>query len=182
MPFEIFKLREACQSFVNKLRTTEEVFHMHSDVEVIVRDKSGNLKSHSIQKNLRTNGGADFWNTQLFGASGINGQAKTAGYMAITTNATAASATDTTLTSEETTNGLARTAQLTPTHSAGATSSVFTNTFTYTGGSSKAIAKVGLFNDTFANGGTLVLETVLASTGTVNANGDTITITWTINY
>ncbi|VVB52213.1 Uncharacterised protein [uncultured archaeon] len=180
--FDKFHFFEACSAFTRKLRGVEDSFRMHSTVEVTVRDKNGKVKSHSVQKNLRTNGGADFWNTQLFAVSGINGQAKTAGYMAITTDATAAAATDTTLASEETTNGLARTAQLTPTHSAGATSSVFSNTFTYTGSSSKVIAKVGLFNDTHANGGTLVLETVLASTATVNANGDTITITWTINY
>lgn len=180
--FDTFHFKEAIAAVSRKLRGINDNFHMHSDVEVTVRGRDGRVKSHSLQKNLRTNGGADFWNTQLFGVSGINGQAKTAGYMAITTDATAAAATDTVLASEETTNGLARTAQLTPTHGAGATSSVFTNTYTYTGSSSKVIAKIGLFNDTHANGGTLVLETVLASTGTVNANGDTITITWTINY
>lgn len=178
---DIFKFKDAVGAFTRALRGVSDGFKMHSDVEVTVRDKNGNIKSHSIQKNLRTNGGADFWNTQLF-STAPNAGTKTANYLAITTDATAASATDTTLASEETTNGLARTGQLTVSHSASASSSSFSNTFTYTGSSSKAIAKVGLFNDTHANGGTLVLETVLASTGTVNANGDTITITWTINY
>jgi hypothetical protein len=175
-----FDFYDRVLSCVGLQRQTSDSFCLHSDIEVTVRDKYGSLKSHSFQHNLRTNGGADFWNTQLFGTSGINGQTATAGYMALTTDATAPAATDTTLTSEETTNGLARSAQLTPTHSAGATSSVFTKTFTYTGSTSKVIAKVGLFNASSA--GTMVLETLLSSTGTVNANGDTITITWTINY
>ncbi len=177
-----FRFGEKISAFIRRFRGLDDNFRMHSDVEVTVRDCFGNIKSHSVQKNLRTNGGANFWNQQLFGVSGIQGQTNTASYMAITTDGTAAGATDTTLASEETTNGLARTGQLTVTHTSNATSSVFTNTFIYGGSSPKVIAKVGLFNDTHANVGTLVLETVLASTATVNTNGDTITITWTINF
>lgn len=178
--FDNFHFKDAVLALCGKKRCADDCFFIHNIVEATVRDRFGNIKSYSKKTNIRTNAGADFWHTQLFGVSGINGQAGTAGYMAITTDATAAAATDTTLTSEETTNGLGRSAQLTPTHSAGATSSVFTKTFTYTGSSSKVIAKVGLFNA--SSSGTLVLETVLGSTATVNANGDTITITWTINY
>lgn len=172
-----FKFSDLMATVSRKLRSAEDRYCFRSDILVEVRDRDGNLKSRSFQHNLRTNVGADFWNTQLFStAPGGAG----AGFMALTTDATAPGATDTTLTSEETTNGLARTTALTPTHSAGASSSVFTKTFTYTGGVSKVIAKVGLFNAT--SSGTLVLETLLASTATVNTNGDTIAITWTINF
>jgi hypothetical protein len=41
----------------------------------------GQVKHHSLQRNLRTNGGANFWNQQLFGSSGIQGQANTPSYM-----------------------------------------------------------------------------------------------------
>lgn len=180
--FDFFRFKDACSAFTNKLRGIEDRFWMHSDIEVTVRDKDGNIKSHSLQKNLRTNGGADFWNTQLF-STAPNAGTKTANYMALTQDTASELATDTTLASEENAgDGLQRTGQLTVSHSAGAASSSFSNTFTYTGSTSKAIAKVGLFNDTHANGGTLVLEKKLTSTGTVNANGDTITITWTINF
>jgi hypothetical protein len=155
---------------------------MHSDVEVTVRDKDGNIKSRSIQKNLRTNGGADFWNTQLFSTS-PNAGTKTANYMAVTTDTTAASVTDTILAGEETANnGLRRTGQLVVSHSAGQSASTFTNTFTYIGLTSKLIEKIGLFNDTYANGGTLVLETNLNPPSAVHVSGDTFEIIWTINF
>lgn len=152
-------------------------FGIRSDILVEVHDKDGNLKSRSFQHNLRTNAGADFWNTQLF--STTPGGAG-AGFLALTTNASAPGATDTTLTSEETTNGLARSTAITPTHTGGTSQSVIAHTFTYTGGVTKVIAKVGLFNAVTV--GTLVLETLLSSTATVNTNGDTIAITWTVNF
>jgi hypothetical protein len=240
-------------------------------VEVVVRDKFGNEKSRSVTHNLRTNLGADFWDSQLFAlsqtltgtntitsiaaASGTNGPNGTkttvytgtftnggnnayAGFLitltggttaanngtylcvgsstttielanpngatqgaptfptvwtttwtgqggyvfnwiGLTENSSAANAGDTTLTSEETTNGLGR-AQASDAHSASATSSVLTHTWTYTGSSSKVIAKVGLFNQ--STNGVMGLESLLASTATVNTSGDTITVTWTINY
>lgn len=174
--FDIFKLKEACSAFTSKLRGVEEHFQFHSDILIEIRDKDGNLKHRSEQKNLRTSVGADFWDTQLFkvGAAGT-----TANFIALTTDATAPASGDTTLTSEETTNGLAR-AQAADAHTGGTSTSVLTKTFTYTGSSSKVIAKVGLF--TAISSGILVLETLLTSTGTVNANGDTITVTWTINF
>src|SRR5206468_4365104 len=71
----------------------------------VVRD--GNEIYHSEQHNLITNAGMDFIAKQLGDTLGlgING----ANYIALTTDSTAPAATDTTLTSELTTNGLART-------------------------------------------------------------------------
>src|SRR4051812_37774023 len=181
MPLDRFHFKDLIGAVTRKLRVAEDHFGIHSDVHVIVRDKFGNVKSESFQHNLRTNAGANYWNTQLFSTS-PQASARTANRMAITTDAAIAAVTDTTLATEETANGLGRTGQLTVSHSNNATTSTFTNTFTYTGSSSKVIAKVGLFDDTFGNGGNLVLETVLSSTATVNANGDAITITWSINF
>lgn len=175
--FETFALREKIAAFIRKPRGLADACHFRSDILVEVRDKTGKIKSRSFQHNLRTNVGADFWNTQLFSASpGGAG----AGFMALTTDATAPNATDTVLASEETTNGLARSTVLTPTHTAGTSQSVFTKTFTYTGSTLKVIAKIGLFNA--ATVGTLVLETLLSSTASVSSNGDTIAITWTILF
>jgi len=267
---ERLRIAEMLGAVTRKLRGAQDEVHFRSDIVIEVRDKDGRLKSRSFQHNLRTNVGADYWDSQLFALSGsisgtntissvaaasgtggpgstattvytgtftnggnnayagkifiltggttaanngvylctasstttitlanVNGATQASGtfptvsttvypstflnanWIALTTDATAAAAGDTTLASEETTNGLAR-AQATDTHTASATSSLLSKTFTYTGSTSKVIAKVGLF-DQSANG-RLILETVLSSTATVNANGDTLTINWTINY
>lgn len=174
--FDNFRLVDAAKAFSRAFRGVEEWLQFHSDITLEIRDKDGNLKHRSQQKNLRTNAGADFWDQQLFkvGTAGA-----TANFIALTTDATAPAAGDTTLASEETLNGLAR-AQAADAHTAGAASSTLSKTFTYTGSTSKTIAKLGLFNA--ASAGTLALETLLASTGTVNANGDTISISWTVNF
>jgi hypothetical protein len=184
-----FKVSELLGAFTRKQRGAQDdlrPFCTTKSVEVIVADKFGRVKSRSITDfstkkgppNLRVNGGADFWNTQLFATTPAAGAQ--ANYIALTTDSTAPAATDTVLTAEETTNGLAR-AQATVTHSAGAGSALISHTFTYSGAVSKTIAKVGLFNQ-LALGGTLVLETLLASTATVNTNGDQVTINWTVNF
>jgi hypothetical protein len=143
-------------------------------VEVEVRDARGRLLARSRTKNLIVNSGLDFINTQVLsttpGTAGAN-------YIALSTDTTAPAATDTSLLSEQTTNGLAR-AQGTLSHTAGTNSSSLAHTWTYTGATSTTIAKVGLFNA--ASAGTMVAETLLSSTATVSANGDQITVTWTI--
>jgi len=173
---ERLNFSELVGAFTRKSRAAQDHLRLRNVVEVVVRDKAGNVKSRSKTTNMRVNGGADFWDTQLFTTS-PGGAGAT--FIGLTTDATAPGATDTTLTSEETTNGLAR-ASASHSHTAASSTTTFTKTFTYTGSSSKVIAKVGLFNASSA--GTLVLETLLSSTATVNANGDTISITWTINF
>lgn len=164
----------------SKKRGMSDRFGIWSDVEVIVRDKYGKLKFYSFQHNLRTNVGADFWNTQLFSTSVAAGNQ--ANWVGITADSVAPAATDTSLASEQTANGLAR-AQGTVTHTTGATSTVISHTWTYSGSTPVTIAKAGLFT---AAGppvaGTMVLETLLSSTATVNTNGDQITLNWTVNY
>jgi len=158
------------------------------EVEVIVRDRKGRVKFRGVTNfetkggapNLRVNGGADFWNLQLFATSGAAGNQ--ANWIGITTDSVAPAATDTALATEETANGLAR-KQATVTHVAAAGSTLLSATWTYSGSSTKVIAKVGLFN---AAGppvaGTLVLETLLAATATLNSNGDQLTVNWTVSF
>lgn len=98
-------------------------------------------------------------------------------WMAITTDATAAAATDTTLGTEETTNGLGR-AYATYAHTTSAASYTLTKAFTYTGSASKVLAKIGVFNA--SAGGIMTFESVLNATSTVNASGDVTTVTETV--
>jgi hypothetical protein len=171
-----FRLSEFVGAVTRKLRPVHDSFTIHHTVEATFRDRTGRITSHSITHNLRTNLGADFWDAQLFKVAAAGA---TANYIALTTDVTAPAATDTTLTSEETLNGLAR-AQAADAHTAGTNISTLSKTFTYTGSTTKTIAKVGLFNA--ASSGTMVLETLLGSSGTVNANGDTLTIQWQCTY
>lgn len=129
-----------------------------------------------MQRNLKTNAGNDLLNTNLFSTAATVAQAN---FIALTTDTVAPAAGDTILASEETLNGLAR-AQAAVSHTAGAGSTQLSKTFTYTGSTAKVIAKVGLFNASSA--GTMMLETLLSATGTVNANGDQLSVTWTVTY
>jgi hypothetical protein len=98
-------------------------------------------------------------------------------FMALTTNASAASATNTTLASEITTNGGNR--QLaTYAHTYGNATFTLTKAYSITG-TLTAIHRAGLFT-TMSQAGAdpMIFETVLNQDATVG-NGDTLTVTWT---
>lgn len=103
-------------------------------------------------------------------------------FMAVSTNASAASATNTTLASEVNSNNVSRTKA---TFARGANPSGGSGTFTQQvvwspSGTITAIHKMGLFCDgTAASAGALIFETVLNADATV-ANGDTLTVTDTL--
>lgn len=80
---------------------------------------------------------------------------------------------------EQSSNGLARTFIQPTFPSAG--NIQLQNTWTYTGSSAVNINKAVLCNSTAASGSLLFLETLLSATATVNANGDSIQLTWTIS-
>lgn len=141
-------------------------------VDVVVTDRQGRVRSTSHSTNLRTNAGADFQANQMSGTS-----AAVANYIGVSTDATAAAATDTSLASEQTTNGLARAAG-TFSHTTGTTSYTLAKTFTYTGGTAITLAKAAMFNA--ASAGTMVFEALFGSTATL-VNGDQITISWTVS-
>ncbi len=137
----------------------------------VVRD--GNEIYHNEEHNLITNAGMDFIAVQLGETSGLGTNG--ANYIALSTDATAPAATDTTLTGEASTNGLAR-AQGAYAHTAGTDNWTISKTFTATG-SFTAVQKAGLF--TANSGGTMMAENTFASVNL--ANGDQLTITWTID-
>lgn len=108
-------------------------------------------------------------------------QAAAANYIALTANATAPSATDTTLTGEITTagGGLVR-AQAVYAHTTGTSTFTLSKTFTSNGSDSLpvTVAKIGVLNA--ASSGSLVWETLLSTTATLSASGDSVQITETI--
>lgn len=124
---------------------------------------------------LRTNAGTD-WLSGIMG----NAQAAPMGYMALTANATAASASDTSLTAEIATagGGLIRKA-FTYAHTGGTSTWTATATFTANGSDSLPVTvnKIALFNA--ASAGTMGFEFVVTA-ATFTASGDAVTYTYTI--
>jgi len=90
-------------------------------------------------------------------------------YMALSGDTAAINVTDTALTAEQTTNGLAR-AVVTAAHTTGTNSWVFSNTFTFSGSSTTPISKVALFDA--ATGGNLIVEYLAGTPTTFNTAGD----------
>jgi hypothetical protein len=172
-----------------------------SEVEQLFGNHSGNSKPDWVSSNdekfaealgshfgcqvmpheptmLLTNGGRDLIHAASFGTSA---QPAAANYIALTANATAPAATDTTLTAEIATGGggLIR-AQATYAHTAGTNTTTLTKTFTANGSDALpvTVAKIGIFNA--ATVGTMTFETLLNATATLSAVGDNVTITETI--
>lgn len=134
---------------------------------------------------MRTNAGAD-WQAAIMGNSAASGAgtgtSRAADYLALTANATAPSAADTTLTGEITTagGGLIR-SQATYAHTTAATNYTLTKTFTANGSDSLpvTIAKYGNLNA--SSTGTLVFESLFSTTATISASGDQLVVTATIS-
>lgn len=148
------------------------VAHKPNEVHAWVTRADGQVEDLGIAENLRTTVGAD-WQADVMGNST---QPVSARWIALTTNATAPAAGDTTLTSEIASGGLSRAAG-TYSHTASTTSYKITNVFTATSTHTN-VAKAGLFNA--ASTGILVFTTLLSSTATLATN-DTLTIEWTVN-
>lgn len=127
---------------------------------------------------LLTNGGRDAVHKQIADTAA---QPAAFNYIALTANATAPAATDTTLTGEIATAGgaLVR-AQAVFAHTNGTNTSTLTKTFTANGTDALpvTVAKIGIFNA--ASVGTLGFETLLNATATLSASGDALTVTDTI--
>jgi len=90
-------------------------------------------------------------------------------YMALSGDTAALNVTDTALTAEQTTNGLAR-AVVTAAHTTGTNAWVFSNTFTFSGSTTTPISKVALFDA--ATGGNLIVEYLAGTPTTFNTAGD----------
>lgn len=131
---------------------------------------------------MLTTAGKDFASDCMFATSGRPAVAQ---YMAISANATAPAAGDTTLTGEIATagGGLVRKA-FTYGHTPGASTSTASATFTANGSDSLGtpvdVAKMALFNA--ASSGAMPWETLLSTTARISVAGDAVgctdTITW----
>lgn len=128
---------------------------------------------------LKTNAGNDFQAAQMAGSASATAVAK---WVALTANATAPAAADTTLTGEITTagGGLIRKAG-TYAHTTGAANYTITTVFTANGSDALpvTIAKRGIFDA--ASAGNMVFETLVSPTATLSASGDQLTLTDTIS-
>lgn len=123
--------------------------------------------------NLRTNSGLD-WQAQVMGSTT---QPAAMTYLALTSDTAAPSATDTSLASEYTTNGLAR-AQGTYAHTTATNTFTIAKTFTCSA-NGQAINKEAMFNG--ASGGTMGFESAEPQAPTLN-NGDVLTQTVQITF
>jgi hypothetical protein len=128
---------------------------------------------------MLTNAGRDFVSKQVAGAASATAVAK---FVAVTANATAPAAGDTTLTGEITTagGGLIRQTGIYA-HTNGTATFTVTSTFTANGTDSLpvTIAKRGIF-DQLAVGGTLVYEALVTPTAVMSASGDALVLTDTV--
>lgn len=146
------------------------VFH---DVVLITVERNGHIIYRYETHNLITDAGKDFIKQQAFGTASSG----TAQYIALSTDSTPPSASDTTLVREITSQGLER-AQGTVT-SGGTGQITISKTFTMTSGANPSftINKAGLFN---SSGDTLVAVALINNPPTLQ-EGDSITINWQIN-
>lgn len=141
------------------------------NVEIVARDKHGNVKDRRVLSNLITNAGL----AEVAGL--INGV--TSGpfdYIAVGTGTTAAAAGNTTLETEIADSGLSRaqgtTSRVTTTQT-NDTAQV-TKTFSVTG--TKAVTEAGLLDA--SSGGVLLARQVFSAVNVIN--GDSLQITWKI--
>lgn len=128
--------------------------------------------SNQTVHNLRTTAGGD-WQASVMGNTAA--PPATCNFIALSNDATAPAVGDTVVAGEIAANGLSR-AQGTYAHTNGTASFTVQKVFSATG--TQASQKAGLLNA--SSTGTLCFENTY-TTVTVN-NGDTLTVTWTINY
>jgi hypothetical protein len=128
------------------------------------------------KKNLLTNNGRDWMHAQVYTntATGTRGS----GFIAVSSDATAPAAADTTLAGEIATSGFIRSGAdaVTKTHTAGTNSTLIEHTFTASG-TVTAIQKTALFNA--STSGTMSHENTITSADVVS--GDTLKVSWTVN-
>ena len=124
--------------------------------------------------NLLTNGGRDYAIAQFYTNTSAGGVGMN--FIALTSDSTGADATDTTLPSEITTNGLERLLATTISHSTGTNSTTLNKVFTASG-THTAVQMSGTFNQ-LAVGGILAHEAVF--TPVTLTSSDTLSVTGTL--
>jgi len=125
----------------------------------------------------RTNAGL-VWQAGVMGSTSSNGTGTyaPATYIGLSANTDTPSATDTILAGEISSGTLIR-AQAYYSYSSGTHSYSLSHQFT--SDQTITIAKIGIFTDTYQNGGTMFIETLLSSAITLHS-GDTLSITETV--
>ena len=149
---------------------TESAARVPNMVHIVARHKDGTVFYDQWVHNLRTNAGINWQYGQMAGAT-----AAACTYIALSNSGATPAVTDTSLASEITTNGLART-NGTVAHTTNATSYTVSNTFTATG--SQSAQNAGMLNA--SSGGTLCFENTFTQVSMVS--GDTLAVTWTVNF
>ncbi len=139
-------------------------------VHIVARHKDGTIFSDQWVHNLRVNAGINWQYNQMAGTS-----AAVCTYLALSNDSGAPAAGDTAVASEITGANLAR-ANATPTHTTNATS--YTLTYTWTANANQSAQKAGMLNAVSA--GTLCFENTFLQVSM--ASGDTLAVTWTVNF
>ena len=124
--------------------------------------------------NLLTDTGRDYAIAQFYTNTSAGGVGEN--FIALTSDSTGADATDTTLPSEITTNGLERLLATTISHSTGTNSTTLNKIFTASG-THTAVQKSATFNQ-LAVGGQMAHEAIF--TPVTLASSDTLSVTWTL--
>lgn len=159
-----------CQAYE---RHASRLWHWKSGIDLKACEADPTTVYFSqINHNLRTTAGGD-WQASVMGNT--SAPPATMNYIALSNDAGAPAAGDTTVASEIAANGLTR-AQCTYAHTGGTAAFTCQKVFTATG--TQASQKTGLLNA--SSSGTLGFENTYTQV-TVN-NGDTLTVTWTVNY
>lgn len=133
------------------------------DEQIICKDKP----------NLLTNGGRDLFHAQCY--TNTSAGTRGSGFIALSTDTTAPSTSDTTLTGEITTGGLGRADATTKTHTNGTNTTVLQHTYTASA-THTAVQKCAMFNA--ASSGTMTHENTF--TPVTLQSSDTLQITWTL--
>jgi len=150
---------------------TESAARVPNMVHIVARHKDGTVFYDQWVHNLRTNAGINWQYGQMAGTT-----AAVCTYIALSSDTGTPAATDTSVASEITTGGLAR-ANGTASHTANATSYTVAYTFTATA-TQTAVQKAGLLNA--SSSGTLCFENTFSAVSM--QSGDTLAVTWTINF
>jgi hypothetical protein len=151
---------------------------IHHEVAYDYDEKTGLWLTKPIDEdelvwNIITDGGRDYLHQQCYATSGLGTNGLN--YIALSNDATAPAAGDTTLTGEIVSNGLNR-QQGTVSHTVGTNQTTVQKVFTFTGGT-QAVQKSALFN--LSSSGVMAHE-VQFTQRTLNTN-DTLTVTYTIS-
>jgi len=142
-------------------------------VHVVARRVDGTVFLDTWTHNIRTNAGIN-WQEGIMASATAN----PCNRIGLTNAAITPAATDTTLSSEITVNGLARTGTIAPGHTSAATTYTLANIFTCLTATQAAQA-AAVFNDAYS-GGTMCFEATFAQ-ASLQVN-DTLSVTWTITF